>query len=99
MTASRHQAFSTRVKRYARGCSLALFAAIVISGCADPQPPKPPQPSINLAGYPPSFRAGYADGCASAKPEAPRKRDEPRFKADSNYAVGWADGYDICRRR
>ena len=54
-------------------------------------------PGVNLSGYPPAFRAGYADGCASV--DAARKRDEPRFKSDAEYAQGWRDGYDICRRR
>ena len=26
-----------------------------------------PQPNVNLSGYPPEFRAGYADGCASVR--------------------------------
>jgi len=50
-----------------------------------------------LSGYSPAFRAGYADGCGSV--DAARKRDEPRFKADADYAQGWRDGNDICKRR
>jgi hemolysin activation/secretion protein len=56
-----------------------------------------PAPTVNLSGYPPEFRQGYADGCASVN--AARKRDEARFKKDTQYAQGWRDGYDICQRR
>ena len=69
----------------------------IAAGCASQS--QPPAPSVNLSGYPPEFKQGYADGCASAKPDAARRRDETRFKADANYAQGWRDGYDICRNR
>lgn len=75
------------------------YAALVllVAGCAAQS--RPPAPSVNLSGYPPEFRQGYVDGCASAKPNAARKRDEARFKADASYAQGWRDGYDICQRK
>ncbi len=81
----------------------ALLILIAAAGCAtQPQPPAPaatpaPAPAVNLSGYPPAFRQGYTDGCASVN--AARKRDDARFKSDANYAQGWRDGYDICRRR
>jgi hypothetical protein len=50
----------------------------------------PPAANNNLSGYPPAFRQGYADGCASAGGRA--TRDEVRFKADVQYAWGWRDG-------
>ena len=56
-----------------------VLLAMVVAGCAS-QPA--PQPKVNLSGYPPAFRAGYADGCASVN--AVRKRDEARFKTDAN---------------
>ena len=74
------------------------LAAVLAAGCAG-QPAATPQPKINLSGYPPEFRQGYTDGCASATPNAVRKRDESRFKADANYAQGWRDGHDICGKR
>ena len=74
----------------------AMLALAVVAGCAS-QPASAPQPKVNLSGYPPAFRDGYADGCASVN--AARKRDEARFRSDANYAQGWRDGYDICRRR
>jgi hypothetical protein len=74
-----------------------MVAAALVAGCANRAAPTAAAPGVNLSGYPAEFRAGYADGCASV--DAAKKRDEPRFKADANYAQGWRDGYDICRRR
>ena len=90
-----------------------VFVAEVpeLAGCAGQQtgptqpgeapPPTPPtatKPGINLSGYSPAFRAGYADGCNSVDAGA-RKRDEARFKAETDYAQGWRDGNDICKRK
>lgn len=52
---------------------------------------------VNLEGYPPAFRAGYIDGCNSARRLAGTVRDEHRFRTDPMYATGWRDGLDICR--
>jgi hypothetical protein len=71
-----------------------MLASVVVAGCAS-QPA--PQPKVNLSGYPPAFRDGYADGCASVN--AARKRDEARFMSDGSYATGWRDGYSICKPR
>lgn len=76
------------------------FAALVFAmtaGCASPPASTPAAPGVNLSGYPPAFRAGYADGCNSVN--AAKKRDEPRFKSDADYARGWQDGYDICKHK
>jgi hypothetical protein len=70
-----------------------FLISIAAAGCAAQSQP----PAVNLSGYPLEFRQGYAAGCASV--DAARKRDETRFKADANYAQGWRDGYDICRRQ
>jgi hypothetical protein len=78
-----------------RAPRIAIFV-LLTAGCASQSAQ---QPSVNLAGYPPEFKQGYADGCASAPALAARKRDEPRFKSDANYAQGWRDGYDICRKK
>ncbi len=72
----------------------AVFAAMLATGCAN-QPA--PAPKVNLSGYAPAFRAGYADGCASV--DAARRRDDVRFKTDADYAQGWRDGHDICGRK
>jgi hypothetical protein len=74
-----------------------MVVAALAAGCASHTAPTPEAPGINLSGYSPEFRAGYADGCSSAG--AARKRDERRFKSDADYMRGWQDGYDICRRR
>lgn len=89
-----------------------VLTGVLIAGCAGQTPdsmrpdqpappPKPPTaaaPGINLSGYSPAFRAGYADGCNSVD-SAARKRDEARFKSESEYAQGWRDGNDICKRK
>ncbi len=87
--------------------TLSLLVAALLVACAAqppatttepaPRAPTAASPGINLAGYSPAFRAGYADGCGSV--DAARKRDESRFKADTDYALGWRDGNDICKRR
>jgi hypothetical protein len=79
-----------------------VLAAFWLGGCATSPTPPPaqqtaPAPAVNLAGFPAVFRSGYGDGCASAN--ASRRRDEARFKSEPDYAQGWRDGYDICRRR
>jgi hypothetical protein len=72
-----------------------MIAAVVLTACAAP---KPPPPRVNLAGFPPAFRDGYADGCDSARKGASKRRDDTRFSHDQQYAQGWRDGYDICRK-
>jgi len=75
------------------------YAALIllVAGCGTPS--QQSVPAVNLSGYPLEFRQGYADGCASAKPNAARMRDEARFKSDANYAQGWRDGNDMCGKR
>ena len=75
------------------------FVAILLAACATSPPSKPPPPKVNLAGFPPAFRAGYEDGCQSAKPNAKQRRDAARFRKDAQYTNGWRDGYDVCARR
>lgn len=73
-------------------CLTVLLA--VAFGCSTPKK----EPNVNLAGYPPEFRAGYLDGCDSARRNA-MKKDEKRFKSDPQYGAGWRDGYDICSKQ
>ena len=75
--------------------SFLLIAVVLSCGCA----PQKKDANVNLAGYPPAFRAGYLDGCESSKRTSGQIRDEDRFKRDSQYASGWRDGYDICGKR
>ena len=89
---------------------LVALALAFMTGCAGqiatdtlPAPVSVPAPApkaaVNLAGFSPAFKQGYADGCASAKSNAARARDETRYKSEADYAQGWRDGYDICGRR
>ena len=55
------------------------------------------QPQVNLSGYSPAFRQGYSDGCASVR--ASLRRDEQRYRSDSDYMIGWNDGHSVCQRR
>jgi hypothetical protein len=73
---------------------LLLLAAFA---CACTAPARK-EPNVNLAGYPPEFRAGYLAGCDSARRHS-NKKDEKRYKADAQYAAGWRDGFDICGKQ
>lgn len=84
-------------------CGGMLLAAL-LAGCAAissperAEPAQPNPPPVNLSGYNTSFRQGYADGCASAGSRNPR-RDESRYKTETDYMMGWNDGNSVCRRR
>ncbi|MCW5603281.1 MAG: hypothetical protein KIT18_01845 [Burkholderiales bacterium] len=82
---------------------VAVAFCIAVAGCATQQPlpsqsPKPVPAPVNLSGYPPEFRQGHADGCASARSGSIR-RDEARFKSDAQYMQGWQDGHAVCGKR
>jgi hypothetical protein len=96
-----------RILRLNRAASAALLlcAAVLVAGCETPggsgkagpaatAPPKAAAPRYNLAGYPPGFKEGYADACAT-----PRRRNAERFKSDNDYSMGWQDGSGVCRTR
>jgi hypothetical protein len=57
-----------------------------------------PRPAYNLTGYPPAVRDGYIDGCESAKRSEYARKDAHRMADDRQYAMGWNDGYSICKR-
>jgi len=71
-----------------------LAAATVVLGAAC-APAEPPPPAVNLTGFPPAFRDGYAAGCDSAR-RGTTRRDEKRYAQDRQYAAGWRDGLDVC---
>lgn len=75
---------------------LCILVAAITLVCACTAQKK--EPNVNLAGYPPEFRAGYLDGCESARRDTIRK-DEQRFKREPQYASGWRDGFDICKKQ
>jgi len=72
-----------------------LLAAALLYACAVQKK----EPNVNLGGYPPEFRAGYLDGCESAKRTIGQKKDEQRFKREPQYVTGWHDGFDICGKQ
>lgn len=72
-----------------------VLGVIFVAGCATRT--AAPQANVNLSGFPPAFREGYADGCASA--HGAIARDDSRFITDPHYATGWRDGRSICRQR
>ena len=80
-----------------------MVAVLLMAGCASPpwspvRQPQATQPKVNLSGFSPTFKRGYADGCESARSLRSAK-DERSFRGDADYAAGWNDGYSICRRR
>jgi hypothetical protein len=52
---------------------------------------------VNLSGYSPAFKQGYADGCDSAG--ASQRRDDRRYKSETDYMMGWNDGNSACLRK
>jgi len=60
-----------------------------------PGAPIPPA-NINLQAFPPEYRHGYADGCASAT--GAERKDAPRFRSDGQYRTGWQDGNALCKK-
>jgi len=53
---------------------------------------------VNLGGFSPAFKQGYTDDCESAGVLSQR-RDEARYKTESESMQGWNDGYSVCSRR
>jgi hypothetical protein len=74
----------------------APFLLALLAGCGAFAPERKASP-VNLSGYSPTFKQGYADGCGSAGALVQR-RDEVRYKADADYMMGWNDGNSVCRR-
>jgi hypothetical protein len=59
---------------------------------------KAARPTYNLTGYPPAVREGYIDGCETAKRTPYGRKDAARM-GDPQYAMGWNDGFSICRAK
>lgn len=70
-----------------------LAAVVAAAGCAGAPTLQP----VNQSGYSTAFRQGYTAGCDSVGVRHPQ-RDEARYKADTDYMMGWNDGYSVCRR-
>jgi hypothetical protein len=58
---------------------------------------EPPPPPVNLQGFPPTYRLGFGDGCATAR--GSDQKDAARFAADGNYRIGWQDGIAQCKKK
>jgi hypothetical protein len=91
----------------------AIAIVTVLAGCASVTPPpapdpgpapnvprpyvEPPPPPVNLQGFPPTYRLGFGDGCATGR--GTEKKDPVRFGNDGNYRVGWQDGLAQCKAK
>ena len=87
---------------------IALLVAL-LAGCSSVAPerrptdstgsavPTKPSDRVNLSGYSAAFKQGYSDGCDSAG--ASRRRNEQRYKAETDYMMGWNDGNSACLRK
>jgi hypothetical protein len=58
---------------------------------------EPPPPPVNLQGFPPTYRLGFGDGCATAR--GSEQKDAARYAADGNYRTGWQDGVAQCKKK
>lgn len=74
-----------------------LLLAAVLAACGGQPTVTPEAPPVNLSGFPPAFREGYADGCNTARGSA--KQDAARMKTDGSYAQGYKDGLTGCKKR
>jgi hypothetical protein len=84
---------------------IATLAACASTGpMAQPQRPAGPLPAsarpvYNLTGYSPAFKDGYIDGCETAKKSAYGAKDARRISTDTQYRLGWNDGFSLCRQK
>ena len=95
----------------ALGAALVLAGCATVAPAPEPAPPapvkpapttpapyvEPPPPPVNLQGFPPSYRLGFGDGCATGR--GTEKKDPVRYSNDGNYRMGWLDGMALCRKK
>ncbi len=74
-----------------------LLLTAVLAACGGQPTVTPQAPPVNLSGFPPAFREGYADGCNTARGSA--KQDAARMKTDGSYTQGYNDGLSGCKKR
>jgi hypothetical protein len=83
--------------------AVVLLLSAVLVGCASQSrrvgadDPANVTSSINLSGFPPEYKRGFAAGCENAKDAS--GRSAPRPKGDESFVQGWQDGVDYCRSR
>ncbi|HXZ49746.1 MAG TPA: hypothetical protein VEG27_12025 [Usitatibacter sp.] len=99
MTGSMRRHVSVGLAALAAACAIAPPDSRETAAQAAERRAQAPRPAYNLAGYPPAAREGYIDGCESARGSAYAHRDAKRMADDPQYAMGWNDGYSMCRRQ
>jgi hypothetical protein len=82
--------------------TVALVLAALAAACANDenlrpgaQQPRTVTSSVNLSGFPPEFRRGFTDGCATVRASESAQRP----KGEAQYVAGWQDGFDYCKPR
>jgi len=77
---------------------LLAFVVAWVAACAhQPAGDKAEPPPVNLSGYSPAFRAGFGDGCDTARGRT--RKIDARYAEEVQYRRGWDDGRAICARR
>ncbi len=77
---------------------LLVFVVAWVAACAHrPAADKVEPPPVNLSGYSPAFRAGFGDGCETARGR--NRKIDARYAEEDQYRRGWDDGRAICARR
>ena len=80
-----------------------LLLSVVLGGCASQSlragadDPANVTNFINLSGFPPEYKRGFAAGCENARDASGRSAQRP--KGDASFVQGWHDGIDYCRSR
>ena len=87
--------FYSRLLPQPLAAGLTLIA--LLAGCAGAPESREARPPVNLGGFSPAFKQGYAAGCESAGTSSQR-RNEGRYQAEADYMMGWNDGFSACRR-
>lgn len=83
--------------------ALSLLLCALLAGCASKSlrvgadDPAHVTSSINLSGFPPEYKRGFAAGCEHAKDASGQPTQRP--KGDASFVQGWQDGVDYCRSR
>ena len=79
------------------GCATVAPSPPAESASPGKAPTEPPPPPVNLQGFPPTYRLGFGDGCATAR--GTDQKDAARFSTDGNYRTGWQDGVAQCKKK
>jgi len=83
--------------------TLSLLLASILVGCSSPslrpgaEDPAHVTDSVNLSGFPPEYKRGFAAGCEYARSASGRSAQPA--KGDASLVQGWKDGRDYCRTR